>query len=499
MDLEHWCQLDELIYISQTDEEYKQYAGLDYNEKIIEQLAKIKIENSNIFINYFSYPRTPFLGALEDIAYSKTKKLELELHNARNTKITSSNFLYKDSPVNWSTWRQYNSIEKEPKNRKQVFDEFIGKTKYIAPVVENRFSIIKQIYLENEHVSRERNKKEMYDDDNSILDPVSAYLEQENISYEKLMEFIKSMGQRAKKPFQDALTDIGKTILEGKEPEYYDDFYYFRNKVYSDIDGSFSKIEPLGEVKKILTNMEFNLSRIHFDTENRKNKYPSPICFFVKIPDDIRVLYKNESPYFDLQACFHETGHAMHASSIDSEIEYWDKYRISMGVAEIFSIFLERLTKNTKYISSIPNSIFDQNIIEKLNTRNKFMELFFVTFYSANSLMKLEYWKRNLSIEQASELYARLIKEYTGFELPGEYWLLHHILPESIMYVPSYLLAAVRAAELDMYIKNKYGDNWWKEKEAGKKLKEIMKPGAKIDLSIFSNLNSNIFLQEITC
>ena len=48
---------------------------------------------------------------------------------------------------------------------------------------------------------------------NDNLDPVSAYLEQENISYEKLIEFIKSMGQRAKKPFKDALTDIGKTIL----------------------------------------------------------------------------------------------------------------------------------------------------------------------------------------------------------------------------------------------------------------------------------------------
>jgi len=49
-----------------------------------------------------------------------------------------------------------------------------------------------------------------------------------------------------------------------------------------------------------------------------------------------------------------------------------------------------------------------------------------------------------------------------------------------------------------IYIKNKYGDKWWKEKETGKDLREIMKPGAKIDLSIFSNLNSNIFLQDIT-
>jgi hypothetical protein len=34
------------------------------------------------------------------------------------------------------------------------------------------------------------------------------------------------MGLRAKKPFKDALTDIGKKVL-GKEPEYYDDFYFF--------------------------------------------------------------------------------------------------------------------------------------------------------------------------------------------------------------------------------------------------------------------------------
>jgi oligoendopeptidase F len=493
MNLKHWCELDELIYISETDEEYKQYAGLKYNEKLIKQLAEMKITNSKIFINFFSHPRPPLLGAIEGIAYSKTKKLELELHNARNTKITSSRHMFKGHPVNWSTWRQFNSLEKEPKNRKEVFDEFIEKTKYIAPIIENRFSTIKQVYEEENKHSKD--EKEI---NNSIkLHPVSAYLEHENIPYGKLIEFIKSIGEKAKKPFKDALMDIGKTIL-GKEPEYYDDFYYFRNKVYSDIDSNFLAIEPLSEVRNVLTNMEFDLSRIHFDTDDRKNKYPSPICFFVKIPDDIRILYKKESPYFDLQACFHETGHAMHASSIDARNEYWDKYRIPMGIAEIFSTFLERLTKNTRYIPSLPRITKDQNIINKLISRTHFMELFFVTFYAANSLMKIEYWIENLSIDQACELYSRLIKEYTGFEIPGEYWLLHHILPESIMYVPSYLLAAVRAAELNNYMINRFGEEWWREKEAGKDLREIMKPGAKIDLSIFSNLDSNVFLREIT-
>ena len=486
MNLKQWCELDELIYISQTDEEYKQYAGLDFKKEIIEQLADTRISNSKIFIDFFIHPRPLLLGSIENIAYSKTKKLELEIHRIRNEKVLSSRYKFEGSAVNWSTWRQFNSIERNHKSRKDLFDEFIAKSKYVAPIIQERFSTIKRIYKEYDHFGdlNQQNK----------LDPLSAYLEHENISYDILIAFIKSMGQKAKKPFRDALLDIGKTIL-GKEPEYYDDFYFFRNKIYSDINHNLSSIDPPIEVKRLLKTMEFDLSRIHFDTEDRKNKYPSPICFFIKIPYDIRILYKRESPYFDFQACFHETGHAMHASSVDANNEYWDKYRIPMGIAEVFSIFLERLTKNSNYVSSLFGK--DNNIANELTSTNHFMELFFVTFYAANSLMKLEYWKRNLSIDQACELYSRLIKEYTGFEIPGEYWLLHHILPESIIYVPSYLLAAVRATELDVYIQNKFGDMWWREKESGRNLREIMKPGASIDLSKFSSLDSSIFLKEI--
>jgi Peptidase family M3 len=495
LNLKQWCDLDEILYSSQTDEEYKQYAGLDFRKEIIERLAEAKVINSGIFINFLSHPRPLLLGAIEDIAYSKTKKLELELHDIRNENVTSSKHKFDGSPVNWSSWRQFNSHEKESTKRKEVFDEFIAKTKYIAPIVEARFLSIKQIYKEYDV-----NKVEFRGTKGTKLDPVSSYLEQENISYEKLIDFIKAIGQRAKEPFKDALNDIGKSIL-GTEPNYYDDFYFFRNKIYSDIDDSFSSIEPIVEVQRILTDMEFDLSKIHFDIEDRRNKYPSPICFFVNVPNDIRILYKKESPYFDFQACFHETGHAMHASSIDPQKEYWNKYRVPMGVAEIFSIFLERLTKNPDYISPLIdplNNNNDNNTITKLTSKNQFMELFFVTFYAANSLMKLEYWKENLSIDQACEHYSRLIKEYTGFEIPGEYWLLHHILPESIMYVPSYLLAAVRAAELNSHMRDKFGDKWWNEKRSGRNLREIMGPGASIDLSYFSKLDTSAFLKEIT-
>jgi hypothetical protein len=490
MNLEQWCGIDEQIHIAESDEHYKLYAGLHYREELLERLAQMKLFNAQIFLNSFSQPRKLVSIALENIADSKTKTLELKLHRVRYKKIVSKKHTFGRKPVNWSTWRQFNNVKKNANNRKHVFDEFVRNTKYIAPIISDRFSMINEVYAEYFNNNRPRGNKK-----NSKLDPLSGYLENENISYSQLIKFVKSLGQQAKKPFREALRDSSKKIL-GREPDYYDDFYFFRNRVYADFEKYFSGIQPINELKKILHVLLFDASKIQFDYADRRNKYQSPICFFIQIPNDIRILFKGESPYFDLQSCFHETGHAIHAISIDPTIEYWNKYNIPMGIAEIFSIFLERLTKNHNYLKCIVR-IKDVKL-DEITRRNNFMELFFVTFYAANSLMKAEFWRKNLSIEQANDLYSKLIKEYTGFEIPGEYWMLHHILPEAIMYVPSYLLAAVRAKELNHYMQNKYGENWWREPESGHHLRDIMKPGAKIKLEHFSKLNSRMFIKEIT-
>ena len=480
MDLKQWCQLDEQIYIAEMDERYKQHAGLSYNEQMIGRLAEMRTISAETFVNFFSQPRELFLSSLENIADSSTKKLELKLYNLRNEKIISSRYRFARAPVNWSTWRQFNSIEKDPKKRKHVFDEFISKTRYISPVIKERFDKMDGIYHK-------------YSDNK--LTPLGGYLENEKISYSHLRNFVKSMGRQAKRPFQEALDSISKKVL-GRKAEYYDDFYFFRNRVYADLEKELVGLNPAAQVRHTLATMQFNLSSIHIDTEQRKNKYPSPLCFFVQVPNDIRVLYKSESPYFDLQGCYHEMGHALHASSISAGAEYWNRYSFSMGIAEIFSIFLERLTKNRKYLSSL--GIKNNHILEEIEARNNFMGLFFVTFYTANSLMKAEFWHKKLSIEKASDIYARLIKEYTGFEMPGEYWMLHHILPDAIMYVPSYLIAAVRAVELDRHLQDRFGEKWWTQVETGKYVREIIQPGAAINLSTFSRLDSSLFMNELT-
>src|ERR671911_232755 len=442
MNILQWCNIDECLLIAENDEIYKKYAGLKHSKESILSLADLRLLNSELFLKNYKEPIDLFVSVIENFVDSSTKNLELKLHDIRTKKIVS-NYKFNDKKINWNTWRQFNNIEKDFHKRKKVFDEFIEKIKYT-----------------------------------------------------KFIDFVEHVGDKARDPFKRSLQQVSQEILK-RNAEYYDDFYFFRNRIYKDFENTFKHINPVKEVKKILKILDFNLNRINFDIEDRENKYPSPICFFVKIPYDIRILYKPESPYFDLQGCFHESGHAMHASSINPEIEYWKKYHISMGVAEIFSILLERLTKNKIFLKSTLG-IDDSNVLDELKSRNNFMELFFVAFYSANSLMKSSFWKDHLSIEDSNSLYSKLVKDFTGIEIPGEYWMLHHILPEATMYVPSYLFAAVRAKELDVHLQNNFGEAWWKNKEAGKYLQQIMFSGTDIDLSLFSKLDSDLYLKEIT-
>jgi hypothetical protein len=58
-------------------------------------------------------------------------------------------------------------------------------------------------------------------------------------------------------------------------------------------------------------------------------------------------------------------------------------------------------------------------------------------------------------------------------------------------------LAAVRAAELEKYLLNKFGEKWWQDKVAAGKLKDFMSKLERIDLSLFSKLDQDVFLKEI--
>jgi hypothetical protein len=343
-------------------------------------------------------------------------------------------------------------------------------------LIEKRFNISNQVYS-------------LYN-----FSPLEAYLERESISYEKLKDFILSLGDGAKSPFLSAAEHFAPEILNKSNFEYYDDFYVARGRIYSPLSQYFEKKNPIKIIEKILSNWGFeeDIKTIKVDSEDREKKSPSAFCFGIQIPTDIRVVYKRVSPFSDFTSVFHEFGHAIHGTTANPDDSYWKRYLIPMSVAETFSIFIEMLMQNPIFLKEEMN--LSEDIIQDILDRRHFINLYFLVFYAANSLMKLEYWRNEYSLVQASTRYQELTKRFF-WEVPGEYWLLHHIMPDYDIYSPSYLLASIRVKEWIDQMVEEYGEEFWKNKQAGTVFRDLAATRGDFDLSIW-DMDPIAYLEE---
>jgi hypothetical protein len=281
--------------------------------------------------------------------------------------------------------------------------------------------------------------------------------------------------------------------IVGRKPQYYDDFYFMRNAVFSKLPHV--KVDPIASILRTSKELGFDTSKILLDKEDRPDKYASPFCSFVKVPTDVRVSYKPENPINDLSSVFHEYGHALHATTIRADLPYWDKYVTNNGLNETFSILFESIIHDPHYLHHQLG--IDEDAAADIVRRLRFARLYSVAFYAANSLFRIDTWEKKLPFEEWDAHYAKHIKECMGVDIPGQYWQLHHILPESLMYVPSYLLADINAVHIIDECTDEWGREWWREKASGIKIRNLMQDGAQSPCGTFEQIDAKEFIADL--
>src|SRR3990170_3468422 len=215
-----------------------------------------------------------------------------------------------------------------------------------------------------------------------------------------------------------------------------------------------------------------------------------------RFPGEVYVLYQRTSPVADYTGYCHELGHALHFASVSPALSYVDRYLIPAGVAEIFSTLFESLGTTPRFLAEEIG--LTREAIDDLLRRERFMELYFLTFYGANSMFKLRYWTEHPGMDAADRLYADLYLRYVGLAMPGRYWQTHHVVALHDVYAPSYLLAKVRMVELRRGLEERFGERWWRNPEAGRFLREaLMGPGRSIPLETFSRLDPGPYLNSL--
>ncbi|MHA2204015.1 MAG: M3 family metallopeptidase [Candidatus Hodarchaeales archaeon] len=464
-------------YVTQLFEQrYNQTAGLSYDKNLMETHSETLVGLSSEFLNSYEEPRSFYLNSIYRIAEARKLPLSNEIYEKRMSLISTKKFSIHKKAVNWGSWRQFNAKSSDPEDRHRVFDEFVNKIPDLASLVMKRFNISRQVYS-------------LYDSS-----PLEAYLEKEFISYEKLCDLILALGDGARKPFLQAADHYAPEILNKETFDYFDDFYLARARIYSSLNKHFEKKNPISAVKSFLSNWGFenDLAQIKVDSENREKKSPSAFCFGVQVPNDVRVVFKHVSPFSDFTSVFHEFGHAIHATSGNSADPYWKRYVVPMSVAETFSVFLEMMLQYPPFLRQELG--LSDDVIQEIIDRRHFMNLFFLVFYSANSLMKLEFWKREYTLDQASSRFQELTKRFF-WEIPGDYWLLHHIMPDYDLYAPAYLLASIRVKEWINQMIDEYGDEFWKEKQAGTVFRDLAATRGEFDLTVW-DMDPKPYLEE---
>lgn len=475
MNLPDWCLQAEELRVMLAEEYWKMRLGLPYSEERIKNLESQNGAHHQDFLNTFTEPRLIVLDALESVATSKTVKTALAFEDKRKTHIISKEHQFLGAPVNWPSWRQWASQANE-RDRKQVFDTFISQTPSISPLIQKRFETSLAVFKAHE------------------MNPLDAFLEHHHLSVGQLRAIIEQLRDATKTPFMKAFSRWTHQLFS-REPAYYDDYYFMRNKIYEDLAPAFSHVDSLTSCIKTLRAIGLDPTSIKVDDSDRPGKYPSPFCQFLRIPTDIRVSYRKENPLNTTVAVYHEYGHAIHASNVDSKLPYWTRNLMSMGLCESFSTFFEELISDDAYCTSELG--LSLGVARELRARMHFHNLFAVSFYCANSLFRIDTYEKEIPFEEWDDLYSTHIKDCMGIDIPGAYWKLHHILPESLVYVPAYLLAFIRSHEMQATIQKDCGPRWWRSPSAGTSLQKWMKPGQDSKLSDFSRLDVRTFLKYL--
>jgi hypothetical protein len=460
---------------------FKQLVGLKFDKR---RLASLEGRTKTHYSRYLrdhggdaNAPRGLFLMSVSAVGNAATFKQFIELHQARATKVVSSEFKFGGAPVNWGSWRQFAASTDDSASRKAVFDDFVEKSSVLAPIIQKRFEAYKALLAR------------------FAADPLSTYLEQEATSYDRLFSMVQNLGELARTPFKDSLAHYSAEIL-GRPAEYYDDFYFFRNRVFRQYAKKLpTKEKPIDKILTTMKRMGLDASKILVDDADRKGKNASAFCSAIKVPTDVRISYRKANPFEDFSSVFHEFGHGIHFSSIDPRASFSDRYGVASGVAEIFSIFFEGLMHEKAFLTKELG--LSQDVAEDIKRRFRFNSLFFAAFYAANSTLKLRYWRDRLSFEALDGLYSDLTERFLGIRYPGAYWKLHHVMPEYFLYSPSYLVAAVRALELRDTLVAKFGEKYWTERESGKALERLMRPGQSLDLS-FSKMDEAAYVKGLS-
>jgi hypothetical protein len=237
-------------------------------------------------------------------------------------------------------------------------------------------------------------------------------------------------------------------------------------------DPQFPEDKMLPALEATLSDMGVDLrsqKNVELDVERRPKKSPRAFCAPIEVPGRVVLVIQPMGGADDWRALFHEAGHTEHYANTSPNLTMEQKRLGDVAVTEGWAMLMQHLTDDPAWLSKRLDFPKPQEFAEEGTTQLLYM----VRRYCAKLLYELDFHTAEDVTTQSSR-YVDLLGDALKIE-PSRADYLGDI--DASFYVTGYLRSWAFEAQLRTYLKERYGTDWFSDREAGSLLRELWSLG----------------------
>ena len=206
------------------------------------------------------------------------------------------------------------------------------------------------------------------------------------------------------------------------------------------------------------------------DTEHRPKKSPRAFCAAVSVPREVYLVIARMGGREDYAALFHEAGHTEHYAHVDPSLTVEARYLGDNSVTEGFAFLFEHLVEDPAWL----RSRLGTGDPEEIARFARAVKLVFLRRYCAKLAYELELHDADGSLDRLAEVYARRLSDAVRVDWPAASWLSD---VDPFFYAARYLRAWILETHLRRALRERFGELWFEQPEAGDFLRSLWRRG----------------------
>ena len=240
-------------------------------------------------------------------------------------------------------------------------------------------------------------------------------------------------------------------------------------------DAAFPGAAMLPALEATLADLGIDLrsqANVELDLEQRPLKVPRAYCFPIEIPDRVVLMIQPMGGPDDWRALFHEAGHAEHFAHTSASLRFEQKWLGDNAVTEGWAALFDHLVDDPAWLSRR----LDMPRPDEFSQEGSALLLYYVRRYSAKLLYEVEL-HATADVAPMRERYVELLGNALRIEPAGEDFLAD---VDAGFYASSYLRAWAFEAQLQAFLREEFGSDWFRRREAGSLLRELWAEGQRL-------------------